>query len=493
MGYSYVFKITSRLFFVILVILNASISYSQEDDFDLESDDFDLLEDSSFDQLELDSEKTDNLILEDSSDLSDLEKNNVTKPSILIEGFSGNIIQNFVYGTQNPGVIFSRSNSGVERVETIFNLDYKGQYSSQLHYKIGANARYYWGKWENNKYQIDKNTTKFNIKDFYLDYYPSSKIWVRIGNQIIARGQLDNLSITDTINPRDLSIPGQGELSEFRQQVPAILLNFPISDVKVELVLTSNAGGNLMGEKGGSFDPTIPYLQNLVNLGGSPYTVNYLKPSNEIEIFANINYSFNGGDVSFILSDENQNQRILKNIKSTPLLSQLNFGYDRIRMIGFNGNLARGDFLIKYEGANISGASVFKVNPDDLPTGLKKNQNLLGFGFDYSGINNLVIGYEGNFKIIDNYDEDLTIAKQTFGHSVQARWSGMNDLLSIDANISRLIGESSTISSLATSYKPRDGLTLIARYVKYDAEKITDTLYPYKSQDVIMLSSEYSF
>ena len=162
-------------------------------------------------------------------------------------------------------------------------------------------------------------------------------------------------------------------------------------------------------------------------------------------------------------------------------------------MIGFNGNLARGDFLIKYEGANISGASVFKVNPDDLPTGLKKNQNLLGFGFDYSGINNLVIGYEGNFKIIDNYDEDLTIAKQTFGHSVQARWSGMNDLLSINANISRLTGESSTISSLATSYKPRDGLTLIARYVKYDAEKITDTLYPYKSQDVIMLTSEYSF
>ena len=285
-------------------MLNASISYSQEDDFDLESDDFDLLEDSSFDQLELDSEKTDNLILEDSSDLSDLEKNNVTKPSILIEGFSGNIIQNFVYGIQNPGVIFSRSNSGVERVETILNLNYKGQYSSQLHYKIGANARYYWGKWENNKYQTDKNTTKFNIKDFYLDYYPSSKIWVRIGNQIIARGQLDNLSITDTINPRDLSIPGQGELSEFRQQVPAILLNFPISDVKVELVLTSSAGGNLMGEKGGSFDPTIPYLQNLVNLGGSPYTVNYLKPSNEIEFFANINYSFNGGDVSFILSDE---------------------------------------------------------------------------------------------------------------------------------------------------------------------------------------------
>ena len=36
----------------------------------------------------------------------------------------------------------------------------------------------------------------------------------------------------------------------------------------------------------------------------------------------------------------------------------------------------------------------------------------------------------------------------------------MNDLLSIDANISRLTGER-VMSSLATSYKPRDGLTLM--------------------------------
>ena len=66
---------------------------------------------------------------------------------------------------------------------------------------------------------------------------------------------------------------------------PAILLNFPISDLKVELVVTSRAGGNLMGEKGGSFDPTIPFSQNLVNTGGNPFTINYLNPSNELEFF----------------------------------------------------------------------------------------------------------------------------------------------------------------------------------------------------------------
>ena len=116
-----------------------------------------------------------------------------------------------------------------------------------------------------------------------------------------------------------MSVPGQGELSEFRQHVPAILLNFPISDIKIELALVGEADGNLLIEKVDSFDPTIPFVQNLVNTGGNPNTVNYLNPSIELEFFASINYSFNGGDISLVFSDENQNQRSLKNIGSSSL------------------------------------------------------------------------------------------------------------------------------------------------------------------------------
>ena len=71
----------------------------------------------------------------------------------------------------------------------------------------------------------------------------------------------------------------------------------------------------------------------------------------------------------------------LKNIGSSSLSSQLDFGFDRVQMVGLNGNLARGDFLLKYEAANITGASFLKINPADLL--VQKNQNVLGFGFDY--------------------------------------------------------------------------------------------------------------
>ena len=492
MVFNYKLRKTYTFFYILIFVLYSSISVSQEDNFDLDSDDFDLLEDTSFDQLELELANTDNLALEVSSEISGLEKNEEMENLNSFDSFSGNIIQKFTYGLQSPSVNFSRNKSALERIETIFNFNFKSELSPQLNYKIGGNLLYSWGKWKNNKFQTDENKSTFKIKDFYLDYYPSDLIWLRLGNQIIARGQLDNLSITDTINPRDLSVPGQGELSEFRQHVPAILLNFPISDIKIELALVGEAGGNLLSEKGDSFDPTIPYVQNLVNTGGNPYTVNYLNPSNELEFFASINYSFNGGDISLVFSDENLNQRSLKNIGSSSLSSQLDFGFDRVQMVGLNGNLARGDFLLKYEAANITGASFLKINPADLP-GSKKNQNVLGFGFDYSGVNNLILGYETNLRSILNHTNDLIVSKSSIGHALQARWTGVNDTININANLNRFEGEKSTIASLVTSYKPRDGLTLFARYVQYDAFETSDTLYPYKKQDVIMLSSEYSF
>ena len=58
MDFNYVLKIFIKFFFVTFVIFWASISYSQDDEFNLESDDFDLLEDSLFDLFELELEKT---------------------------------------------------------------------------------------------------------------------------------------------------------------------------------------------------------------------------------------------------------------------------------------------------------------------------------------------------------------------------------------------------------------------------------------------------
>ena len=156
MVFNHKLRKTYTFFFILIFVLYSSISVSQEDNFDLDSDDFDLLEDTSFDQLELELANTDNLALEVSSEISGLEKNEEMENLNSFDSFSGNIIQKFTYGLQSPSVNFSRNKSALERIETIFNFNFKGELSPQLNYKIGGNLLYSWGKWKNNKFQTDE-------------------------------------------------------------------------------------------------------------------------------------------------------------------------------------------------------------------------------------------------------------------------------------------------------------------------------------------------
>ena len=117
----------------------------------------------------------------------------------------------------------------------------------------------------------------------------------------------------------------------------------------------------------------------------------------------------------------------------------------------------------------------------------------MGFGLDYSGINNLTISFESDIKLVQDYSEDLSGSKTSVGQVFQARWTGLNDLVNISGSVSKLNGEKSTISSLAANYNVKDGLSLGARVVRYQASSVSDSFYPYQNQDVIMLSTEYSF
>ena len=144
MVFNYKLRKTYKFIYILSFVLYSSVSVSQEDNFDLDSEDFDLLEDTSFDQLELELANSDNLV----SEISGSEINEEIENLNSFDSFSGNIIQNFIYGLQSPPVIFSRNKSALERIETIFNFNYKGELSPQYNYKIGGNFSYSWGKWK---------------------------------------------------------------------------------------------------------------------------------------------------------------------------------------------------------------------------------------------------------------------------------------------------------------------------------------------------------
>ena len=170
----------------------------------------------------------------------------------------------------------------------------------------------------------------------------------------------------------------------------------------------------------------------------------YLKPSNQTELFARLNYSFNGGDFAVVVSDENLNQRNLKGITATTPSTELSFGFDRVRMFGLSGNVARGNYLFKYEGAHFSNMPIAGKDPTSLPWN-KRDQSILGLGIDYSGVDNLTLGFETDIKLTKDYTNDLSGSETSVGQSIQARWTGLNDLLTINGTLSRLNGEKSFI------------------------------------------------
>ena len=90
--FNYKLRKTYKFIYILIFVLYSSVSVSQEDNFDLDSEDFDLLEDTSFDQLELELANSDNLV----SEISGSDINEEIENLNSFDSFSGNIIQNFI-------------------------------------------------------------------------------------------------------------------------------------------------------------------------------------------------------------------------------------------------------------------------------------------------------------------------------------------------------------------------------------------------------------
>ena len=79
--------------------------------------------------------------------------------------------------------------------------------SSSLATSIGTG-----GYFESTKYSYGPTSADFMLRDLFIDFYPIDGLWLRVGNQIIARGESNLLISSDIANPRDLSTIGLQDL-----------------------------------------------------------------------------------------------------------------------------------------------------------------------------------------------------------------------------------------------------------------------------------------
>ena len=126
---------------------------------------------------------------------------------------TGSAKQDFTYGIASPSDDFSRNERGVERINSEVFLQVKGRPSDNSKIKVSGVVDYDWGSWSNNAYALGGSDVNFELKDLFLDFTSDAGLWIRLGNQIVARGELDSVKITDIVNPIDISAPGQVEFT----------------------------------------------------------------------------------------------------------------------------------------------------------------------------------------------------------------------------------------------------------------------------------------
>ena len=406
---------------------------------------------------------------------------------------NGSVRQEFTYGIADPGSLFSREQKGVEKIKSELFLQLQGKPADNLKVKASGLVDYEWGSWRNDAYSLGDMSANFELKDLFLDLTTDSGLWVRIGNQILARGEFDTIKMTDVINPIDLSAPAQVELKDIRMQVPALFLSVPVGAVTTELIVTHDAGFDKFGTlgPGSSFDFSLLTQQSLVLLSENVSVVSEeLEPNKSWEAVSRVNYKLNGGDVALTFGEVNWNQNSLHSIKESSTII-MEYGYDRVKVVGLSGNLARSDYLFRYETALHEGRKFQTIDP--LLAWAEHKQIVAAIGLEYNGFSDTVLSAEINNANIVNHTDALTNDENEVGYLMQARWSGFNDLLSLYGAFNKLSGDNSSIANLFIEYDLSDSLQLDGKLIIYDANSISDLFNTFKNQDVIKASLKYSF
>ena len=406
---------------------------------------------------------------------------------------TGSFTQDFTYGIASPDEVFSRNKSGVEKINSELFLQVQGRPSDNSKIKFSGVVDYDWGSWSDTAYALSGSDANFELKDLYLDLTSDNGLWIRLGNQIVARGEVESVKITDIVNPIDISAPGQVEFKDIRIQVPALFISAPVGNSTAEVILTNEAGPDKVGtaEPGSAFDYSILNNKMFASLpDGISVQFEEWEPKKTWEVVGRVNYKFNGGDISFTAGEVNWNQNSLQAVaESVPLVMQ--YGFDRVKVLGLSGNVVRGNYLVRYEAALNDGRKFQNLDP---LIGWSEHEELVsGFGLEYSGLSDAVLSFEINNSNIVNYSRSLLPDENQTGFIVQARWNGLNDLLSVYGAFNRLSGDNSTISTLFAEYELTDDIKLDARIIVYDASSNSDLFYTFKDQDVVKGTIKYSF
>lgn len=393
------------------------------------------------------------------------------------------------YGSGAPGERFARSESGLNKIETSVHAEFDAKFSpsvtARFELELVHDAVYALNSDINaSTDELDTFKNRYETRDIYLDMNLTKEWNLRAGNQIIAWGQAETLVISDLIAPHNNYTFMQADLNDIRLHVPALKLTRSDNNFTLDTVITYAAGFNYLAPEGNEFDPFIQ-LREL------PLALQQHKASRRSEYFVRLKHNFQGGDISLIAADANNNELSLAHTTA----EAMHFTQESFQALGLSGSYSAGLWIYKTEMGvhwNKPIAPAASEFMNYLQGWQKRNQTLAMAGFDYVGFGDATVSFELNYVHTQGETHTLALDKNELGATTSLNWSDENQTLSLNAHVISLLNTNGTIFRANVEYALTDSLKLGALLVTYSAPE-NASLFLYRNNDVVQIYCQYHF
>jgi len=394
------------------------------------------------------------------------------------------------YAYEQPDSRFARNDEGFSRLESSLFVQADWEVNSTTNFRFSANAYRdkvydYEDGFAYNAQEISEMRSRFELRDFYVETQLDD-LYVKLGNQIVAWGLSENLSITDLINTQNQYTFGQQDIEDLRLQVPAALLSYPIGEWTLDAAIVHGAGIHDVAKAGDEFDQYIRFRDPAVNLLE-------LDPEQESEYVLRASTHYSNGDLSFVLADVNQNEYSIRAVDYLPDSSvNVALQQDRMQAAAVYTSWATGSWLLFGETGMHWDKALLPANPFAGSTLFAKDQWLTAAGLEYNGFRNLTLTFEADLVQTRDHDARLLADRREAGYSGRLLWNTLNDRIQVLTVFNRLPGNEGDVFRASVDYDWSDNLEIGLLLVTYDAD-VDTRLYDYRHNDIFQLQLRYSF
>ncbi len=303
----------------------------------------------------------------------------------------------------------------------------------------------------------DEYEQELDLRDTYLQGRLTRRLDIKIGRQIVVWGTLDNLRVTDVLNPLDLRLPGLTDVEDLRLPVTMAVLDYYIGDWNVTAMAIPEVRFSKRPVFGSDFFPSPAPLP--------PEDV----PGDGLEnmqVAAAATGVFSGWDIAFYAADRYEDTPYVEMISPGRMLRR----HARSRMLGTAANLAAGNWLFKGEAAWVDGIRFTNVPDADF------SRTDVGAGIEYSGFSETTLSLEAVDRCLADYDERLTsfpdeIRRHQFQWAARVTRDFANDTLTLTA-LATTFGanaEDGAFERLEVEYDITDAVSIRGGVVLYQS------------------------